>query len=137
MIYFIAWCVFLLIAVIAVPIASMLDNRGSSPSGYDDGSFEDDDMDHANEALGVADDDEDLQPLDEGDGGFGGASDGFGDAGDGFGDAGDGDLATLAMGASAMWRWARMTSLPLSDQLCFGVAARASTTISTILSQTS
>lgn len=61
MLYFIAWVVVMLAAIVAVPVASMLENRQRRPSGGDAA-----DRDEAE----LADDDDDLQPLDDDQGGL-------------------------------------------------------------------
>ena len=61
--YFIAWAVFLLLCIIAVPVASMLDKRKSRPAspGFDDSQFADDNYEQEG----------DVEPLEDGDA-FGG-----------------------------------------------------------------
>lgn len=100
MIFFILWVVFLLFAIIAVPIAAMLDKKKQRAAygDYHDGAEEEPYAGEAEEPMAVEDDGfggaeqvEQVEQADDGfgDGGFGDG--GFGDGGfggDGFGDAG-------------------------------------------------
>ena len=93
MLYFIVWVVFLLLAIIAVPVASMLDKSKQSAAYAD--SYDESDPYADPDGAESLDDGGDLEPLE--DDGFGGGDDGFGGGGasDGFGDvpeAGEADF---------------------------------------------
>ena len=95
MIFFILWVVFLLFAIIAVPIAAMLDKKKQRAAygDYHDGAEEEPYAGEAEEPMAVEDDGfggaEHVEQVEQADDGFGDG--GFGDGGfggDGFGDAG-------------------------------------------------
>jgi hypothetical protein len=92
MIYFIGWVVFLLLAVVAVPVAMKLEGKSRQRVAYDGGDESTDQ--HADGAA--ENDDGELQPLED-------AADGFGEAEAvddfGGGDLGDGNDFGGEMGA--------------------------------------
>lgn len=91
MIFFIPWVVFLLTVILAVPIASMMEKRGMQ-AAYDGGYDAEAGYD---EAGGLSDGDEELEPLDDGAGMEEGTIEPQQDADDPFGNGAPDDFSAF------------------------------------------